>query len=348
MYTGRKGVKDPVFSDEVSSTEDSPDNKGIDDPVFGAYWYDYSYKKSKTKDDSNKKSNTEDSSTNKGVNDPEFGAYWYDYSYKKSKTGDSGKNSNTENSPTKEVRDDPKEYTPINKNVNRKALGGQSKQENTATNETIYFLEETLFPGTKVNLPRLLEKRDMTTFLPQQTADSLPMSDDKLLPEILKNFSLKAESKGTGYVKIALTNCARDEMRGETKYCASSLESFVDLAVSLFGENIRLIWHELGDETKNPSFTIGKVRKIGENDIVCHKMKYPYAVYLCHAIEKTVVYKVPLASDDGTKANVVAVCHLDTSAWSPNHMAFRTLKVKPGTVPVCHFLARDTLVWVPN
>ncbi|KAK8649700.1 hypothetical protein V6N13_139366 [Hibiscus sabdariffa] len=339
MYTGRKGVMDPVFSD----TEDSPDNKGIDDPVFGAYWYDYSYKKSKTEDDADKKSDTDgdDSPANKGIDDPVFGAYWYDYSYKKSKTrDDSSKDSNTEteNSPTN------KEYTPV---VNRKALGGQSKQENTATNETIYFLQKTLFPGTKVNLPRLLEKRDMTTFLPQQIADTLPMSDDKLLPEILKNFSLKAESKGTSYVKIALTNCARDDMRGETKYCASSLESFVDSGVALLGMNIRLIWHELGDETKNPSFTIGKARKMGEKNIVCHKMKYPYAVYLCHSIEKTVVYKVPLVSDDGTKAEVVSVCHLDTSAWSPNHMAFRTLGVEPGTVPVCHFLARDTLVWIP-
>ncbi|XP_039028456.1 polygalacturonase 1 beta-like protein 3 [Hibiscus syriacus] len=253
IFSRSKRSKGSSVSDEVSSTEDSPDNKGIDDPVFGAYWYDYSYKKSKTKDDSNKKSNTEDSSTNKGVNDPEFGAYWYDYSYKKSKTGDSGKNSNTENSPTKEVRDDPKEYTPINKNG---------------------------------ELTKTLREEGHDHILAQQTADSLPMSDDKLLPEILKNFSLKAESKGTGYVKIALTNCARDEMRGETKYCASSLESFVDLAVSLFGENIRLIWHELGDETKNPSFTIGKVRKIGENDIVCHKMKYPYAVYYAMRLRK--------------------------------------------------------------
>ena len=35
------------------------------------------------------------------------------------------------------------------------------------------------------------------------------------------------------------------------------------------------------------------------------------------------------------------------SAWSPEHMAFEVLKIKPGPA-VCHFLATDTLIWVPT
>ncbi|KAB2050337.1 hypothetical protein ERO13_A13G217851v2 [Gossypium hirsutum] len=138
-------------------------------------------------------------------------------------------------------------------------------------------------------------------------------------------------------------------MRGETKYCAASLETFVDSGVSILGKNIKLLSNEIGDETKNPSFKIGNgVRTVGGNEVVCHKMTYPHAVYLCHSIVGTEVYKVPLVSDDGTKAKAMAVCHKDTSAWSPNHIAFKILKVKPGTVPICHFLGRDTLVWVSN
>ena len=71
-------------------------------------------------------------------------------------------------------------------------------------------------------------------------------------------------------------------------------------------------------------------------------------MFLCHSLDKTAVYKVPLVGKDGTKAKALAVCHKDTSAWNPKHMAFRGLKVKPGAVPICHFLMRENLVWVPN
>ncbi|XWS73625.1 hypothetical protein CRYUN_Cryun02cG0144600 [Craigia yunnanensis] len=352
-----KGVNDPEFgaywygdnTGKESKSEDAPTNIGVNDPEFGAYWYG---------DNTGKESKSEDAPTNKGVNDPEFGAYWY---------GDnSGKKSKNEYAPAKKGVNDPEfgaygydsEYKgPMkestvdnapNKKRNRKSLGGKSNHDNAAIKETIYFFQKDLLPGTKVILPRLVQKSDRATFLPQQVAESLPLSNDKL-PEILKNFSLKAESSGANYVKITVKNCERAEMKGEEKYCATSLESFIDLSVSMLGKNIQLLSHELGKETKNPLFTIRKgVRNMGENDIVCHKMKYPYAVYLCHSIKKTEVYKVPLVDIDGTKVNAVAVCHKDTSAWSPNHIAFRVLKVKPGTVPICHFLGRDTIVWAPN
>ncbi|XP_038993724.1 BURP domain protein RD22-like [Hibiscus syriacus] len=350
-----KGINDPEFgaygyddSYAKSNTKDSPDNKGINDPEFGNYAYDDSYAKPKTEDNSDKNSNTEDSLVNKGVNDPGFGDFGYQYTKSKSEDdldsgfGDFG----YQYTKSKTQYNSNKGYDTEKLPVNRKALRGH---ENTAIKETIYFFQETLLPGTKVNLPRILQKSPMATFLPRQIEESLaPMSNDKL-PEILNNFSLKAESKGAVYVEVAVKNCERDEMKGEAKYCASSLESFVDLGVSVLGKNIRLLWHELAEETKNPMFTIGHgVGHMGGNSVVCHKMKYPYAVYLCHSIEKTEVFKVPLVSEDGTKANAMAVCHKDTSFWSPNHLAFKILKIKPGTVPICHFLGRDTLVWIPN
>ncbi|XVF04798.1 hypothetical protein REPUB_Repub05bG0116500 [Reevesia pubescens] len=326
-----KGVNDPEFgaywygdnSIKESKGEDAPSNKGVNDPEFGAYWYG---------DNSIKESKGEDAPSNKGVNDPEFGAYWY---------GDnSGKESKSGVAPTNH------KDSVMKPKGNRKSLGAKSNYDNAAIKETIYFFEKDLLPSTKVNLPRLIQKRDRVLFLPQQDAESMPLSNDKL-PEILKNFSLKAESKGANNVQITVKNCERAEMKGEEKYCATSLESFVDLSVSMLGKNIKLLSHEIGEETKKPLFTIGKgVQNMGENDIVCHKMKYPYAVYLCHSIKKTEVYKVPLVGIDGKKDKAVAVCHKDTSAWSPNHIAFRVLKVKPGTVPICHFLGRDTLVWI--
>ncbi|KAM0005498.1 putative BURP domain-containing protein [Helianthus debilis subsp. tardiflorus] len=54
-----------------------------------------------------------------------------------------------------------------------------------------------------------------------------------------------------------------------------------------------------------------------------------------------------MISADGKKMNAAAVCHIDTSKWNPKHLAFQVLKVKPGTVPVCHFLPEDHVAWVP-
>ncbi|GLT50718.1 hypothetical protein SLA2020_241840 [Shorea laevis] len=120
-------------------------------------------------------------------------------------------------------------------------------------------------------------------------------------------------------------------------------------SVSSLGKNIQVLSTEVEEETETGEFTIGKgVKNMGENNIVYHKMKYPYAVFLCHSIDKTDVYGVPLVGSDGTKVKATVVFHKDTSAWNPRHLAVQFLKVKPGSVPICHFLAKETIVWVPN
>ncbi|PPD81768.1 hypothetical protein GOBAR_DD21285 [Gossypium barbadense] len=135
----------------------------------------------------------------------------------------------------------------------------------------------------------------------------------------------------------------------EEEALKESKESFIDLSIATLGKDIQLLSNQLSKETNNPLFTIARgMQDMGENELICHKERYPRAVFLCHSINKTTVYKVPLLGRDGTKANALAVCHKDTSAWSPKHKAFQILKVKPGTVPICHFLAKDTLAWVSN
>jgi hypothetical protein len=90
------------------------------------------------------------------------------------------------------------------------------------------------------------------------------------------------------------------------------------------------------------------VKRFGEKNkaVVCHKENYPYAVFYCHKTDTTKVYSVPLEGVDGNRVKAVAVCHTDTSQWNPKHLAFQVLKVQPGTVPVCHFLPQDHVVWV--
>ncbi|KAL4332460.1 hypothetical protein GQ457_07G043310 [Hibiscus cannabinus] len=219
---------------------------------------------------------------------------------------------------------------------------------NVTTNKDVFFFESKLHPGSKMNLKELTGKASRTAFLPRLVADSIPFSTQKFA-QVLHYFSLQPESAASKILKQTMEDCEAPAMEGEARYCATSLESFVDLGVSMLGQNIQLLSTELERETQSQEFSIGEgMKMVGKSEIVCHKMSYAYAVFLCHSIDKTDLYKVPLVGEDGTRAAALAVCHKDTSAWSPKHLAFQILKVEPGTVPVCHFLARDTLVWVSN
>ncbi|KAB5511861.1 hypothetical protein DKX38_028889 [Salix brachista] len=175
-------------------------------------------------------------------------------------------------------------------------------------------------------------------------AESIPFSSDKI-PEILKYFALEVNSKEARVIRDEIGGCEDPNMEGEEKFCATSLESLIDFSVERLGRNVRVL---STDEGKKQEYTVsGRVRMIGDDKAaVCHKMSYPYAVHYCHVIADTEVYEVPLVGADGTRVKALTVCHLNTSAWSPDHMAFKVLKIKPGPA-VCHFLDSDTLIWLP-
>ncbi|XVE78947.1 hypothetical protein DITRI_Ditri14bG0019000 [Diplodiscus trichospermus] len=317
------------------------ESKSVNDAPDSMWFYDYG-------DSDNKESKGIKES--KSINDASDSMWFYDYD-----GGDSGNKGFMRVKEPKSINDAPasgnknsldgKHHMTLNSNPSSK----KPEVDIATMDETIYFFEKDIHPGKMVKLNRLIKTKDMrssTKFLPYGVGESIPFSSNRF-PEILKRLSLKAESKVANTMKGTIKGCER-ATNGEEKYCATTFKSFIDLSVSKIGKNTQLISIEVGKEMNSPLFTIANgVQNMGEDEIVCHKMDYPYAVFLCHSIKQTVVYKVPLLGVDGkTKANGLAVCHKDTSAWSPNHAAFRILKVKPGTVPICHFLSRDTLVWV--
>lgn len=152
-------------------------------------------------------------------------------------------------------------------------------------------------------------------------------------------------------IKQTINECEAQGIKGEEKYCATSLESMVDFTKSKLGTNVEaLSTDQGGNESEMQEYRIARgVKKVGEGKaVVCHKQNYPYAVYYCHKTESTRAYTVPLQGANGNRVKALAVCHTDTSQWNPKHLAFLVLKVKPGSVPVCHFLPQDHLVWVPK
>ncbi|GMI92539.1 RESPONSIVE TO DESICCATION 22 [Hibiscus trionum] len=239
---------------------------------------------------------------------------------------------------------------PVNVNVSpfNYRYAATETQIHDDPNVALFFLEKDLHPGATMTL-HFTETTEKSTFLPYQVSRTIPFSSDKL-PEIFTKFSVKPGSDKAETMKNTIEECEQPSIQGEEKYCATSLESMIDFTTSKLGKIDQAVSTEVEKQTPIQKYTVAtRVERIGGDKIVvCHKQKYAYAVFYCHKSETTRAYRVPLEGADGTKAKAVAVCHTDTSAWNPKHLAFQVLKVEPGTVPICHFLPQDHIVWVPK
>ncbi|XP_027356804.1 embryonic abundant protein VF30.1-like [Abrus precatorius] len=139
--------------------------------------------------------------------------------------------------------------------------------------------------------------------------------------------------------------CGKHAAKGEDKHCASSLESMVDFAISKLGKNIKVISSSFAQN--QDQYIVEEVNKIGEKAVMCHRLNFEKVVYYCHQVNATTTYMVPLVASDGTKVKALTICHHDTSGMDPE-VLHEVLKVKPGTVPVCHFVGNKAIAWVPN
>ncbi|CAK9170702.1 unnamed protein product [Ilex paraguariensis] len=235
--------------------------------------------------------------------------------------------------------------------------GATMDQLHQFENFTLYFLENDMKEGTKMNL-QFTKATIESAFLPRAIAESIPFAS-KELPEIFKKFLVTPKSVEGETMKKTIKKCEKPGIKAEEKYCATSLEEMIDFSSSKLGKRVKAMSTEVENETQLQKFSItgmvnapnvsnkGVKKMAGEEAVVCHKLPYAYAVFYCHKISNTKAYKISLEGADGTKAKAVGVCHFDTSAWNPKHFAFQVLKVEPGTVPICHVFSEEHIVWVP-
>ncbi|KAI3743548.1 hypothetical protein L1987_61258 [Smallanthus sonchifolius] len=216
-------------------------------------------------------------------------------------------------------------------------------------NVALFFLENDLHQGTEMNLHFTKKTDHKSMFLPRKTADSIPFSSTNL-SQIYHHFSIKPDSLEAEAMKQTLSDCENKGIEGEEKCCATSLESMIDFITTKLGQKVKAISTEVkGKEcTTLQKYKIEFAKKLDANKaVVCHKQNFAYAVFYCHKTVGMRAYAVSMVGTDGVKVNAVAACHTDTAKWNPKHLAFRVLKVKPGSVPVCHFLPEDHVVWIP-
>ncbi|XP_028797722.1 embryonic abundant protein VF30.1-like [Neltuma alba] len=140
---------------------------------------------------------------------------------------------------------------------------------------------------------------------------------------------------------------AKEKFVGEDdKFCAKSVESLLDFVISKLGKDIEAL-----TSSSVPHQTQYKIlegaQRVSSEGVMCHKLNFEKPVFYCHQVNATITYIVPMEAADGTTTSIVALCHRDTRGLDP-HKLFHQLKVKPGTVPVCHFLGSGAIAWVPR
>ncbi|KAL4555653.1 hypothetical protein LXL04_038280 [Taraxacum kok-saghyz] len=201
------------------------------------------------------------------------------------------------------------------------------------------------FPNRHLSPSQLISK---------QEADSIPFSLEEL-PNLLQFFSISQGSPKAIAMESTLKECEVKPIKGETKFCATSLESMQEFTRKIFGSDTQV---KTLTTTHLKKRTIGllqnyKIVEISQNIpspklVACHTMPYPYSVFYCHSQEsENKVLMVSLEGEDGDLVEALSVCHMDTSQWSPNHVSFSVLGVEPGTTSVCHFFPSDNFVFIP-
>jgi len=226
-------------------------------------------------------------------------------------------------------------------------------QDLNPSSADLFFLAKDMQPGANKVL-HLTKTTTGSPFLPREVASSIPFSLARLY-DILTHFAIKPDSKDANGVKSILDKCEQPAGKGETKYCATSLESMVEFVMSSFGtRNVRAFSTTVegnGSAAPKQNYTVespGMHRVDHMSQLMaCHGLSYMYAVFYCHATATTEAYRVAMVGDDGTKVVAYAICHTNTSGWNPKHIGFRVLNVKSGS-PVCHFMPQDHVVWITD
>ncbi|KAG0503482.1 hypothetical protein HPP92_003554 [Vanilla planifolia] len=214
----------------------------------------------------------------------------------------------------------------------------------------LFFLREDLRPGKEMTVGFTTTPGLAASFLPRSTADAIPFSSHGL-PLARTRLGVAPGTEKAEAMQRTVEECEEPAAEGEKKLCVTSVEGMVDFATGSLGTRKVVAMATEGGDGVLRTYSVLAARKVasagGKGVVSCHAEEYAYAVFLCHGTRTAEVYEVEMAAVDGSakKVNAVAVCHVNTGAWNPKYLAFKVLGVKPGTVPVCHFLPRDHVVW---
>ncbi|MED6159920.1 hypothetical protein PIB30_046751 [Stylosanthes scabra] len=199
------------------------------------------------------------------------------------------------------------------------------KVEDTPQYPNIFFFENELFPGKKMNMK----------FIKHLSAQ--PIGERAWVKQV----------KSLGTPSFTFEDlCLSGAAKGEDKFCAKSLATLIGFAVSKLGKNIQPLSSSFLIN-QSDEYTIEGAQNLGDKAVMCHRLNFQSTVFYCHEIHATTAYLVPLVAADGTRTQALAVCHHDTTGMNAEGL-YELIKSKPGTDTVCHFLGNKSVMWVPN
>ncbi|XP_062190926.1 BURP domain-containing protein 12-like [Phragmites australis] len=209
-----------------------------------------------------------------------------------------------------------------------------------------FFRERELVAGNRMPMPDIRDKMPPRAFLPRDIATKIPFEPNA----VSEVFGVPLDTAMGKAVASTVAECQRAPSQGETKRCATSAEDIVDFAVEMLGNDI-VVRSTASTAGGGGDIKLGRVTGINGGKVTrsvsCHQSLFPYLVYYCHSVPKVRVYEADIMAVDSDE-NInhgVAICHLDTSDWSPSHGAFIALGGKPGEVEVCHWIFEGDMTW---
>ncbi|XP_073125891.1 polygalacturonase-1 non-catalytic subunit beta-like [Henckelia pumila] len=210
-----------------------------------------------------------------------------------------------------------------------------------------FFRLSILKKGNLVHLPNLQESLSDTAFLPLQIASQIPLN----IREITKLFPGSAAEGATKETIVnTLSYCNAAAIKGEVKSCPRSLEEMISFSKSVLGGKRLISLTSKNNQGSNTNLMVKNVKKFNTDKIVaCHEAYLPFAAFFCHSLSSTSLYSVDLVEPKSTGAPVntlLAICHMDTSPWPENHVAFKILKLRPGEGEACHWFTQVDLAWI--
>ncbi|KAI7745247.1 hypothetical protein M8C21_017748, partial [Ambrosia artemisiifolia] len=212
-----------------------------------------------------------------------------------------------------------------------------------------FFREKMLKKGTVMMMPDIVDKSPKRSFLPRAITSKIPFATNKL-SDVKEVFGAQDHSVLERVLTNTLSECERAPSPGETKRCVGSIEDMIDFAVSVLGHDL-VVRSTKNVKGSKKEVMIGEVKGVNggklTKSVSCHQSLYPYLLYYCHSVPKVRVYLAEIL-DVSSKANInngVAICHIDTSTWSPGHGAFLALGSGPGRIEVCHWIFENDMTW---
>ncbi|KAI0524658.1 hypothetical protein KFK09_004036 [Dendrobium nobile] len=209
-----------------------------------------------------------------------------------------------------------------------------------------FFRESSLKKGTVMPMPDIRDRMPPRSFLPRSIAGKIPFS----AADVIRIFKIPLGTAMANAVYSTVGDCERWPSRGESKRCTASAEDMIDFAVSVLGSDVA-VKSTKNTEGSNENILIGEVKGLNggkvTSSVSCHQSLFPYLVYYCHSVPLVRVYEAEIMAVDSKKKinQGIAICHIDTSDWSPKHGAFVALGPGPGKIEVCHWIFEGDMTW---